>query len=691
MQKEAKTYERDLPPESRWREPFNVLQTNLQEIDAGMDVEAAADAAVDFGADTWLLNAGGIMSFYPTDLPFQTRNPLLAQRPSGDLFGDAVTAAKARALKVIARFDMSKVTAPLAREHPEWLFRSAEGKPQIYNSLYSVCPSGDYYQSRTFDVLDEVLDRYEVDAVFFNWFNFNVRDYDEVMHGPCHCEGCRKGFALFSGGRDLPVDMSSESFGLWRRYTDSTLKQLTSRIADHIAERGQDIGVLLREGAPMVYLEGNNSFKSMPGKELWPHATAEAVSAHVTSRPGASVMVNCVAFIDSAYRMGSEQPEHFAQYVVQTIARGGNPSAYYFGAPGRLPTEWTTSQARDAMRFRQHNSAVYQGLHPTAEIALVRPGHASVSGAGNYWELVEEFRGLYLSLLEASLPFDVLPVDELATLESSEGLARYKLLIVPDMGNLARAAPVIDAFVQRGGKLISTGSAGIGKDGEVEIASSLALQALSPALVGKDLRSTYVTDQHQPRMADYQYDAPLLPVFGRYQRCVWKPGTMSAGFVLPRAPFGPPELAYGHQGSGDPAYVRGQHGQGEVLHIPWTIGRTYREFGKTDVRDHFISLVKAMVKPAITAELHDSIELITGANHQGRVLHLINHSGVRRRTYGPHLPYSGGLVRLHGAAATEPAVKALVAGTPLRTHHEGDDVVVELPTIELFEVLQFTN
>jgi hypothetical protein len=225
----------------------------------------------------------------------------------------------------------------------------------------------------------------------------------------------------------------------------------------------------------------------------------------------------------------------------------------------------------------------------------------------------------------------------------------------------------------------------------VELASSLALQALTSTPEGKDLRSTYVTDQHQPKMADYHYEAPLLPVFGRYQRCVWKPGTTSSGFVLPRAPFGPPELAYGHQGSSDPAYVRGQHGQGHVLHIPWTIGRTYREFGKTDVRDHFVTLVKSMVTPAITAELHENIELITGANEQGTVIHLINHSGVRRRTYGPHLPYSGGLLRLHGAATTEPTITALVSGTSLTTRTDGEDVVVDLPTIVLFEVLQLTH
>lgn len=690
MQKEFNTYDRDLPQDSRWHQPFNVLQTNLQEIDADMDAEAAADAVVDYGADTWLLNAGGIMSFYPTDLPFQTRNPLLAERPSGDLFGDAVKAGKARGLKIIARFDMSKVAARLAREHPEWLFRSAEGKPQIYNTLYSACPSGAYYQSRTFDVLDEVLDRYDIDAVFFNWFNFNVRDYDEVMHGPCHCEACAKGFALFSGGSDLPIDRTSESFGLWSGYTATTLKQLTSRIADHVAARGKDIGVLLREGAPMVYIEGSNAFKSMPGKELWPHATAEAVSAHVASRPEAAIMVNCVAFIDSAYRMGSEQPEHFAQYVVQAIARGGNPSAYYFGAPGRLPTEWATSHARDVMRFRQRNASVYQELRPTAGIALVRPDFSS-GAAGNYWEIVEEFRGLYLTLLEAHLPFDVVPVSALASMETNGTLDRYSLVILPDLGNMGDAASAVDAFVSRGGKIISTGAAGLSRDGDLELSSSLALQALTPALTGTELRSTYVTDQPQSKMADYHYQAPMLPVFGRYQRYVWKPGTASTGFVLPRAPFGPPELAYGHQGSSDPAYVRGQFGKGEVLHIPWTIGRTYREFGKTDVRDHFANLVQMMAAPELTADLHENIEVVIGANNQGTVIHLLNHSGLRRRTYGPHFPFSGGSLRLHGGAEKELKAEALVAGTPLKTRSEGSDLLIELPTIELFEVVHLKN
>ena len=45
-----------------WRKPFSVFQTNLQEMDAVLDVEQALDFIENYGSDTWLINTGGIVS-----------------------------------------------------------------------------------------------------------------------------------------------------------------------------------------------------------------------------------------------------------------------------------------------------------------------------------------------------------------------------------------------------------------------------------------------------------------------------------------------------------------------------------------------------------------------------------------------------------------------------------------------------
>src|SRR5699024_9638141 len=110
-----------------WDEPFRTFQTNLREIDAGLDVDKVADFIVDYGADTWLLSTAGIITNYPSALDCQTVNPALSERASRDLIGDAVAAAQARGIRVLGRLDFSKVDARRAEEYPQWCYLSPEG------------------------------------------------------------------------------------------------------------------------------------------------------------------------------------------------------------------------------------------------------------------------------------------------------------------------------------------------------------------------------------------------------------------------------------------------------------------------------------------------------------------------------------------------------------------------------------
>jgi hypothetical protein len=233
-----------------------MFQTNLREIDAALDVERVLDFIQAHGADVWLLNAGGILSFYPTDLPFQTRNPHLAKRPSGDLLGDALQAAHARGIRLLARMDFSKVSTRIAAEHPEWCYVSPSGRPQEYGGLISVCPSGAYYQDRSFAALDEVMDRYEVDGFFFNWFGFSEIDYSKVYNGVCHCLSCQRAFAAFGGGAELPAGPASSSYGVWRTFAATTIADLTDRMRAHIATCRPN-AFLLGRTADVIFHEAN--------------------------------------------------------------------------------------------------------------------------------------------------------------------------------------------------------------------------------------------------------------------------------------------------------------------------------------------------------------------------------------------------------------------------------------------------
>jgi hypothetical protein len=672
----------DQQTDAWWSRPFSVFQTNLQEIDATLDVESVLDTITDYGADTWLLNTGGIFSFYPSELDFQTPSSFLTRRPSGDLIGDAVTEARARGVRVLSRLDLSKVAAPIARQHPEWLFVSPTGAPQVYNGLYSTCPSADYYQYRTIDIVDEIIDRYPVDGFFFNWFGFSERDYSRVYHGPCHCEACAVGFAEFANGIPLPTGPEDASYATWLHFTEDVIRRLTTRIANHIRDRRPDAALVLGDGAQMIYVEANNAF----GREYWPHATAEVVSARVSSAPQTRVVVNSVSFSDMPYRMSGEQPESFAQYLLQAISRGAMPSTYIMGAPGRIPYA-NLAIGRSITAFHRANYELYGALAPAARIGLVLPG--SARGLRHLDpEHVTEFRGMYAALQEAHLPFDVLPMTALASIGSAPQLERFDVLVMPDLGPIGTAAAeAVDAWVHSGGQVILTGRSALGDDRVMELTTAPAVIASGGALEDHDLWSSYVAVNPQPDIDDYRYEPSVLPVFGFWQRFIWRPAAMRAGEFLPQAPFGPPEKCWGHRASGDPGSVRMDSGLGSVTMVPWTVGATYREFGTTEIRDYISEIVGKLVDPEISVSLPDSVDVSVGRAGDAIVVHLINQSGVRRRSVGAHLPIEGGRMRVRGGA-TARRVECLAAGVEAPFTRDGDDILIDLPRLELFEVVK---
>ena len=184
-------------------EPIRFLQTNLSETDSTVDPHQLVSAVADVGANTFLVNMGGIVAQYPTRVAFHYPSTFL---PAGrDLFGDVLRDAHARGMRVVGRFDLSKTQKPAYDAHPEWFFRRADGQPAIYNGLYSTCINGDYYRKHALTILSEALDRYEVDGLFFNMFGNPATDYSGVAMGPCRCDACLARFRS-RYNRDVPAE-----------------------------------------------------------------------------------------------------------------------------------------------------------------------------------------------------------------------------------------------------------------------------------------------------------------------------------------------------------------------------------------------------------------------------------------------------------------------------------------------------
>ncbi|HTN60703.1 MAG TPA: alpha-amylase family protein [Devosia sp.] len=664
--------------EALWyRSPFRMFQTNLLEVDADMDVERVLDAIEDHGCNVWLVNGGGILSFYPTKLEHQTLNPFLANRASGDLFGDAVEAGHRRGIRVMARMDFSKVSEQIASRHPDWLFVSPDGKHQEMEGQFSTDPSSAYYQEKLFEVIDEMIDAYPLDGFFFNMFRFAEYDYAKRYRGVSQSKSAQLGFAKFSGGQTLPTGPESSNYDLWRSYADSVTRDIGVRIAEHIKRRRPEACLLRSDD--LVFFEANNAL----GRELWHHHVGERVSAFRSQRPSRPVLCHSVAFIDMPYRIASEQPEHMAQHLLQGMARGANPSTYIMGVPGEI--EYTSlGAARELTRFHRDHSEVYRDLAPAAHIGLVRADGLALPQA-RFNEANAEFRGLYQALQQTHLPFDVVPVEGIADMAENGGLRRYSVLVLADIGALPRAtAQVLDVFVAGGGRLMLTGSSGFDAAGAAQLEAMPARRITGRTVDADALKSVYVT-RRAPEQGR-RYFAPLSPVFGAHYQVEPAHDAQGRLVFLPQAAFGPPEKSYGHAGDGTPGYYL--DASGKVALVPWTVGRSYHELGLNPSREFIVELVRELLgkDEKLTAELPEQVELTLQRRGSDLVIHLINLSGARRKNYGPPLRIAGGRLRLAGAAPSA-TVTALVAGASCHTVRDGHDLIIDLPDLGRFELV----
>src|SRR3984893_14226956 len=102
-------------------------QTNITEIDAaGYDIAWWRQHWKRTRVQGVIINAGGIVAYYPSKYPLHYRPPLLGDR---DLYGDLAKAAHDDGLVVLARMDSNRTHEAFYKAHPDWFAVNASGKP----------------------------------------------------------------------------------------------------------------------------------------------------------------------------------------------------------------------------------------------------------------------------------------------------------------------------------------------------------------------------------------------------------------------------------------------------------------------------------------------------------------------------------------------------------------------------------
>lgn len=689
-------------------------QTNMNERDPlDMNVDDWMDYWVSLKVDAVLLNGGGIVAFYPTEVSYHHRSEFLGSR---DLFGELVAAAKKRGLRVVARMDCNLAYGEALEAHPEWFERNLDGSPRPHNEspwLYRTCMFSAYFTGQMPAIYREINRQYEVDGFFTNgWPSTGAL-------GACYCESCRKVFAEKVGG--TPPNETDARSSVYRKYYEVYMERIAEiwRLWDSIAKE---------KSADSIYV-GNlgggihtvKSVKKLSEVAIWFNADHQGRSGDTPiwacaqqGRVAQAVMRGkTITNVTGAYsnslvtwRHVTKSPAETTLWLAQTTASGMVPWFHWLGASpednrwreaGRSFYRWL---AANEPHFRNRRSiANLAVLYPQSTIAFYNSG----DGPGNWRgseraQTADYIQGLYYALLEGRFLFDFVHQENL----SAETLAKYRALLIPNAAYLREAeCEAIRRYVAGGGSVWATyETSRYNEWGDLrkDFALSDVLGASAAGEVIGPFGNGYMRiERPHPATRGFEGTALLPGAENRLPIRLLEPAPLVLS-VVPSYPAFPPEMVYARQPrTNQAAAVFRQSGESRIAYFPGDIDRTFWRSGNTDLSQlirNSVGWVLGDSRSPVSISGEGVIEAFAWATDPGYALHILNYTNPNmtraflRRSY----PIGAQSVEFEVAPGTKiSSVRALRAGQSLPFRQRARTVRFEVPKVTDYEVITLTS
>jgi hypothetical protein len=115
-----------------------------------------------------LLSAGGVVAFYPTDVPLHHRSDYLGNK---DLVGYMIEGCRKMNMTVCLRTDPHAARQNVYDAHPDWIAVTADGQKRRHwanPELWVTCALGPYNFDFMTSVHKEIMTRYKPEGIFSN-------------------------------------------------------------------------------------------------------------------------------------------------------------------------------------------------------------------------------------------------------------------------------------------------------------------------------------------------------------------------------------------------------------------------------------------------------------------------------------------------------------------------------------------
>jgi hypothetical protein len=458
------------PPKTRpwYRRAYRWGQTNITENDPPRyDIGWWREYWKRTETQAVIVNAGGIVAYYPSRFPLHHRAEFLGGR---DLFGELTRAAHDQGIFVMARMDSNRAAEDFFRAHPDWFARDREGKPYRAADKYIACINSPYYDEYLPDILREIIERSRPDGFTDNsWAGLGRESI-------CYCANCARAFRA-KGGQALPqtADWNDPAYRRWimwsyaRRVEVWELNNRTTREAggpDCIwagmnsgsvtaqAHSFRDLREICKRADIMMldhqrrdddtgFQQNGDTGKRVHGLLGWDKLAPESMAMY-ESGPG-------------YYRLASKPAAEARMWMIAGIAGGIQPWWHHVAAYHEDRRMYRT--AEPVMRWWKAHEQYLVDRTPVASVGVVwSQRNTDFFGRDEAADRVDApYTGFMHALVRARIPYLPVHADDI----EQQGAA-LALLILPNVGALSDGqAASIRRFVEKGGSLIATGHTGL--------------------------------------------------------------------------------------------------------------------------------------------------------------------------------------------------------------------------------------
>lgn len=683
-----------------------------------------------------IVNAGGIVAYYPSAFPLHHRAATLGDR---DLYGEVVQAAREEGLQVIARMDSNRVAQDFFEAHPDWICRTIAGEPYRQADKYVTCINSPYYSEYLPRVMEEIIGRSHPDGFSDNSWAGMSRERI------CYCDHCRTKFEARTKS-DLPkaADWADASYRQWIRWNydlRTQLWELNNRVTkaaggEHCLWSGMISGDVLNNGNRFIDLHAILSRTEIvmldhqrrnhvdgfeqnteAGKRLhevggWHKLIPESMPQYQLGAP--------------AFRLASMPAAEARLWSSAGFAGGIQPWWHHIGALHEDRRQYST--AEPIFRWHEANQDVLTGRTPLADVGVVwSHGNHDFHGQNRAQDrTMNPYRGVVKALDRTGLTYLPIAADDIAGAEGRVGV-----LILPNIAAMSDAqVAAVQAFAAKGGSVIATGETSLftefgDRRADFALAGLFGLHARDGSHGSQEpidhnietsARHTYLRLSPEMRAGvDGPADATApaatgvrhkvlagldrndtIPFGGHLPLVGVDPGTEVLATFVPAFPIFPPETSWMREPRTDvPAIVvRENPGGGKLV---WFLADLDRCFARDENLEHatlIANAVRWMLPKGPCVAIAGGLGCITPTLYQqgSRLILHLNNRILTSRVPGRQtelIPIGPIEIRLRvDADVTPPAeVDLRVAGTKIPVRSSGSELVFSVDAVLDHEVV----